>query len=135
MTANYDDPMWGSGAYFKFESDGDKVSGNLVEITSKTFEATEDRAAQTHPVFHLEQSDGTVLEVTINYADLKKQIRDLRPAVGSFVGIKRNRKVGKMILFDVVVRAAMPLAPTPTNITDIDANQAALVDAAGDAPF
>lgn len=117
---NYDDPMWGSGAFFKFVNDGDKITGNLVDCTTKTFEATADKAEQVCPVFHLEQSDGTVIEVTITNADLRKQLRALQPQIGNFVGMKRNRKVGNTVLFDVIVERARPVNPVPTTIADID---------------
>jgi hypothetical protein len=109
VTIDYDDQtMWGSGAFFKFETPGDKITGNLVEVTSKTFDATDTKPAQTVPVFHLEQNDGSVIEVTISYVDLKKQLRDMRPQVGDYLGIKYTRKIDKTMLFDVIKAPGKP---------------------------
>lgn len=112
-----DQSLWGAGTFFKFNTPGDKISGNLVEVTYKTFDATDTQAAKTVPVFHLEQNDGVVIEVTIGYVDLKKQIRDLQPQVGNWVGIKYNRKIDKTMLFDVVVSHARP-AGTAQTVSD-----------------
>lgn len=109
-TIDYDNQaLWGAGNFFRFETPGDKISGNLVDVTYKTFDATDTKPAQTVPVFHLEQNDGSIIEVTISKVDLKKQIRQLAPQVGSYIGIKYNRKIDKTMLFDVVVQAGRPL--------------------------
>jgi hypothetical protein len=109
MSIDYDNQsMWGSGSFFKFEQPGDKITGNLVEVTTKKFEATDTKPEQTVPVFHLEQNDGAIIEVTISYVDLKKQLRDMRPQIGDYVGIKYTRKIDKTMLFDVVKSAGRP---------------------------
>lgn len=141
-----DQSLWGAGNFFQFATPGDKISGNLVEVTYKTFEAKDDKPAQTVPVFHLEQNDGTVIEVTISYVDLKKQIREMQPQVGDFVGIKYTRKIDKTMLFDVVKRGAIPAGTTrrdypvdavPTKQNELDASTAELAAAFDqeEAPF
>ena len=108
-TIDYDNQaMWGAGNFFRFNTPGDKIIGNLVEVTYKTFDATDTKPESTVPVFHLEQNDGSIIEVTLSYVDLKKQIREMRPQIGNWIGIKYNRKIDKTMLFDVVVSAGRP---------------------------
>lgn len=121
---DYNDPaLWGAGQFFKFVTPGDKISGNLVEVTYKTFEAKDDQAARTVPVFHLEQNDGTIIEVTISHVDLKKQIRDMQPQIGNWVGIKFNRKLDKIMLFDLVVSQGRPAGTATTAADPINPRQ------------
>lgn len=139
---DYDDPnLWGSGAFFKFSNPGDKISGNIVEVTVKHWDATDDSPAKQSPVFHLEQNDGSIIEVTISHSDLKKQIREMRPQIGQWIGIKFNRTVGKVFLFDVVINAGRPAGTTVSRTPAADvvavkeADKAALGQFLDEAPF
>lgn len=107
----YANPAFG-GSFFKFEQDGDTVRGNIVEVSMKHFDANVEKgyAESDSPVYHLEQTDGTVLEVTASYADLKSQLRRMQPWIGDHLAIKRNRKIGTKVLFDVSVSAGRPVA-------------------------
>lgn len=120
----YEDPAFELGNFFKFENDGDEIAGIIREVTIKAFEATETRAASTAPVYHLERKAGTqLIEVTASNQDMKKQLLTLKPWIGDWVKIRRNRKVGNMVLFDITVKQAPAAAPTlePAPAADDDA--------------
>ena len=74
-----------------------------------------DPPASVVPLLKLRLRDGSEVEVTAGYVDMKVQLIKLAPQIGQLVRIKRLRKAGQKVLFDVEVRnAAKPAAKADT---------------------
>jgi hypothetical protein len=105
---DYDSPEWGGGGDFlKLDEEGDKFWGELVGYTTRFFEADPDKKDskdRTCPVLVI-RIDDKDLEYTVTHADLRAQLKKAKPQPGVMLGIKRGRQVGKVITYDVVIRA------------------------------
>lgn len=113
---DYDAPEWGGGGDFlKLDEEGDKFWGELVGYTTRFFEADPDKKDskdRTCPVLVM-RIDDKDLEYTVTHSDLRAQLKKMQPQPGVMLGIKRGRTVGKVITYEVIVRAKQGASSTP----------------------
>lgn len=102
---NWDD-LPGSGSFTKFAEVGDQVSGTITDIR-----AGQDFNGNPCAVLDIETSNGPAI-VTCAQANLKAQIKQLRPKVGQTISIAyvRNEKAekGTKKVFDIKVSDGIP---------------------------
>lgn len=99
------------GSGFKFENDGDMVSGVLARWEYLDIEASEGKEALNTIRIYLTQKDGSETEVGLLGMDLRAKFAKVDPSIGDWVKIKRVGKAGNKVIFDVDYKSA-PAATT-----------------------
>lgn len=94
------------GSGFKFDNDGDMVSGVLARWEYLDIEASEGKEALNTIRIYLTQKDGTETEVGLLGMDLRAKFAKVDPFVGDWVKIKRVGKAGNKVIFDVDYKSA-----------------------------
>ena len=102
------------GERFKFVKPGDKIEGEILNISTTTFGGTADPT----PVLSIRTSDGKVVDVTASQTVLCSRLAEQGPDVGETISITytgddtANQKPGRSAakLFDVLVKRSGPPA-------------------------
>lgn len=104
------------GERFKFVNPGDKIEGEILNISTTTFGGTADPT----PVITLRTEAGVITEVTASQTVLCSRLAEEGPDVGdilsmTFTGVADNAKPGRnpAKLFDVVLKRGGAPADTP----------------------
>ncbi len=104
MTSSiWDNPELQVSEFVSFETVGDSIEGVITEVGTQTFEARDDKPAQTVPQLHLRKADGTEVILTAGQFKLSAALVKERPNVGDNLSVKYTGKTGRMKNFDVTV--------------------------------
>lgn len=99
------------GGGFKFENDGDMVSGVMHKVEPLHIDGEGDKPAMDTLAIFLKQKSGDDVEVGLMGIDLRIKFAKADPNLGDWVKIKRVGKSGNKVVYDVETKAA-PKAAT-----------------------